>query len=186
MKLNNYTVCFFGSSFLFFICFVFYSQRELDFVNNTINFFRFKITVLSNSLKKYSRSNCQICTQQDNLSGSGQIILEKEPHSFLELDKKIFTTLEERQNLFTELGIEYLFFDVFDYVTDKDLNARLTEIYLEDAEHYDNISFLSTRYNLRSSRGALRALDLFFKVWPPIAAPDGLYQGDPQRARGRT
>ena len=66
---------------------------------------------------------------------------EAEEHQFYELPTKIFVTAQERQNLFDDLGIQYLQEEKFDYAPAKNINARLTEMYLDDPEEYEALSY---------------------------------------------
>lgn len=63
-------------------------------------------------------------------------------HHYIELSKKIFTTTQERKELFNELGMEYLDHEVFDYTPAQTSLARLTDMFLEDPETYEFFSEL--------------------------------------------
>jgi hypothetical protein len=56
---------------------------------------------------------------------------------FIELSRKIFTTLEERQQFFAEIGIEYLNKTAFDYLPALELDPRKSEKYLANVQQHD-------------------------------------------------
>jgi len=74
----------------------------------------------------------------------GENILDddvQEPlHSYFELPIKNFVTVQERRDLFKQLGLDYLERVAFDYAPAQKLDARLTKEYLDDAENCDDFT----------------------------------------------
>lgn len=52
-----------------------------------------------------------------------------------------FVTCKERFDLFKELNIEYLDHEEFDYAPAQQIDARLTEMYLENPAEYEDLSY---------------------------------------------
>jgi hypothetical protein len=63
-------------------------------------------------------------------------------HSFKELEKKIFSTPQERRDFFTQLGVEYLNKHIIDYAPVLENDPRTSEKYLSDVENCDLLTKL--------------------------------------------
>ena len=77
----------------------------------------------------------------DSVQIDGAVDVAAEPqHASHELDIKNFVTQQERRDLFKQLGIEYLEREAFDYAPAKNIDARLTQAYLDDADNCDDVT----------------------------------------------
>jgi hypothetical protein len=79
-------------------------------------------------------------TVQENKNASEYF--KRKQHLFSELSKKVFMTLEERQQFFVEIGVEYLNEIIFDYLPALKINSHMSERYLLDKKTNDDLTKL--------------------------------------------
>ncbi|MBV8661355.1 MAG: hypothetical protein JO129_04390, partial [Candidatus Dependentiae bacterium] len=140
MKLKKYIIWMFIPLFFLIWFFVYYNS---EFFNSTKSCTENQISVDQQENNQESR-NQLIQQLQDLITKAATLRKQtcKQEHSFKELKKTIYSTPEERKELFAELGIAYLNEIIFDYTPILEVDPKKSEKYLTDIQGNDALSQL--------------------------------------------